>query len=723
MSWYSKVLGRRKVSSEDNKVTYEAVAPAAESTDDRGPSVTDNPIRTSAHDRIGRAQAAERFAESVLRLDAREGLVIGVLGPWGSGKTSFINLSRPVFGRSAIAMIDFNPWMFSGAEQLVQSFFSELSAQLKLKPGLAEVGKRLEDYGDVFSNLTWLPFVGPWIERGQDLTKLVGGILKRKKDGVGAQRAKVDKALREIQKPVVVVLDDIDRLSTAEIRDIFRLVRLTASFPNIIYLLAFDRKRVEDALSDQGVHGRAYLEKILQLGFDLPTIPEKILDHQIFEHLNAELVDSEIAGKLNTNVWSDVFVEVVKPLITNMRDVRRYATAVGGTVRSLDGQIALADVLGLEAIRVFLPDVFARLQRAVDVLTTPSERSYGGRGGEDSSKTEIQSLIESAGDRAMVVKALINRLFMAAQRHTGGMFYDAGWAPQWLRDRRAAHAHVLSFYFERIAGDGLLAFNRAETAWKLMADAEAFSAYLNGLDRDQIEDTIASLETFEREVAPGQVLPGVVTLLNILPSLPEKERGFFGFDARTVVARVVYRLIRSQNSEEFVEAVVREALPKLETAYAKLDLIRTVGHREGVGHKLVPEAVAQEFERTWRAEFRALPVEELAREPDLLRSFLIAKRESEEDEAPVLAHADILVTRKVLLSSRSDVRSQSFGSHAVKKSARLAWKPLVGVYGTEEVLRQRIEELKSANFEDCEEVIGLADRYLGGWRPKEFDDE
>lgn len=41
-----------------------------------------------------------------------------------------------------------------GAEQLVQSFFSELSAQLKLKPGLAEVGKGLEEYGDIFSNLT-----------------------------------------------------------------------------------------------------------------------------------------------------------------------------------------------------------------------------------------------------------------------------------------------------------------------------------------------------------------------------------------------------------------------------------------------------------------------------------------------------------------------------------------------------------------------------------------
>jgi hypothetical protein len=201
--------------------------------------------------------------------------------------------------------------MFSGAEQLVQSFFSELSAQLKLKPGLAEVGKRLEEYGDIFSNLTWLPVVGSWVERGQDLAKLVGGVLQRKKEGAAGQRAKVDTALRELFRPVIVILDDIDRLSTAEIRDIFRLVRLTANFPNIIYVLAFDRKRVEDALSEQGIPGRAYLEKILQIGFDLPAIPFHVLNQQIFDCLNAELDGLPAAQTLDHKVWPDIFMEVI----------------------------------------------------------------------------------------------------------------------------------------------------------------------------------------------------------------------------------------------------------------------------------------------------------------------------------------------------------------------------------------------------------------------------
>lgn len=56
--------------------------------------------------------------------------------------------------------------MFSGADQLVQSFFIELSAQLKLRPDLSEVGELVGDYGETFSGLGWLPLIGPWIERG-----------------------------------------------------------------------------------------------------------------------------------------------------------------------------------------------------------------------------------------------------------------------------------------------------------------------------------------------------------------------------------------------------------------------------------------------------------------------------------------------------------------------------------------------------------------------------
>ena len=77
--------------------------------------------------------------------------------------------------------------MFSGTEQLVESFFVELAAQLRIRPGMAEVGKDLEDYGETFSGMGWLPLVGPWIERGRGAAKLLGKLLERRKEGVGGR--------------------------------------------------------------------------------------------------------------------------------------------------------------------------------------------------------------------------------------------------------------------------------------------------------------------------------------------------------------------------------------------------------------------------------------------------------------------------------------------------------------------------------------------------------
>ena len=432
----------------------------------------DNPVREPDDDLLGRVCAAKAFARQVFKLDASEGVVVGVLGPWGSGKTSFVNLARTDLEAKAAAVIDFNPWMFSGAEQLVQSFFGEISAELKLKPGLAQIGDDLQDYGEMFSGLGWLPIVGPWIERGRGLSKLLSKMLQRRREGVSGRRKKLTTALQDLERPIVIVVDDIDRLTTSEIRDIFKLIRLTANFPNVVYVAAFDRKRVEAALAEQGIPGRDYLEKILQVGVDLPAVPDSVLGRQVFQAIDEAIDGVEPAAPFNDAVWPDVYVEIIRPLVRNMRDVRRYAASVHGTVDSLDGQIELADVLALEAIRVFLPDVFHLMPGSVDGLTMTSGLSYGGSGDPPHLKEQVDGLVDAAGPRSEVVKAMIERLFPVAQRHVGGMSYLSDWKGRRLRERRVAHEDILRLYLERVVGEGLQSFVDAESAWALMTDTQ-----------------------------------------------------------------------------------------------------------------------------------------------------------------------------------------------------------------------------------------------------------
>jgi len=452
-------------------------------------------------------------------------------------------------------------------------------------------------------------------------------------------------------------------------------------------------------------------------------VPAHVLNKQIFGAIDNALSKVDNQGPFDENVWPDVFMEVIRPLLRNMRDVRRYAAAVHGTVQDLNGQVALVDILALEAVRVFLPDVFHQMHESVDGLTTTSGLSYGGRGESPHLKEQIDRLIEAGDGHADVVQALVQRLFPGAQRHIGGSHYGSEWKHQWLRERRVAHEDILRLYLERVVGEGLQAFSDAEHAWARMADRAALDSYLRSLNAERLQDVIASLEVYEEQFAPEHVEPGSVVLFNLLPELPERQRGMFDLDTRLVVGRVVYRLVRSLKEPDAIEAAVREILPQVTTLSAKAQLITIVGYREGAGHRLVSESAASKFEHDWRGEVRSATIDALAEEGDLLGILLLAKRDADPAEPPLDIADSPRVTLELLQSARSEVRSQAMGSRAVHRSPRLAWNVLVELYGNEDTLRERIQRLKAMQPEGVDELLELANEYLGGWRPSDFGED
>lgn len=681
----------------------------------------DNPIRTTKEDVLGRTAAALSFGKQIVELDASEGVVVGVLGPWGSGKTSFFNLARPEFDAAGVAVLEFNPWMFSGAHQLVESFFTELAAQLRLHRGLAELGKDFGEYGEMFGGLGWLPVIGSWIERARAVANILGTISKHRREGIGERRSKIEKALAKLERPITIFIDDVDRLSTSEITGIFKLIRLTANFPNLIYAVAFDRHRVEKALSEEGVPGRAYLEKILQVAIDLPAIPKQALTRVALSNLDVALAAIEKTGPFDERAWADIFAEIVRPLLRNMRDIRRYVLGVRGAVTALEGEVALADLLGLEAIRVFLPDIFADLHVSIDALTTTVDSSLGARRGSSEANQQIKELVEIDTEHQEIVRAMVRRLFPAAQRHIGGSQYGDDWKARWLRERRVAHEDILQYYLERIAGEGLKNYKAAEHAWALFADPNGLDAYLRSLEKARWQDVIASLEVYEDKFQPNQVVPASTVLLNLLPDLPQRQRGMLEFDPRFAVTRVTFRLLRSLKDPTAIEAAVRVVIPNLTSLSSKLELIQQVGHRENVGHKLTSQGVAAELEKSWRAEIRAANVGQLVGERDLLGVLFTAKQENESSEGPFSVPDSPELTVALLHSASGEVLSQSFGSRAVRRTPRLSWEALVQIYGDEPTLLKRIRQAKAKNPAAFGDISELVDKYLGGWRPNQRD--
>jgi len=53
----------------------------------------DAPIRSLSEDRLGRRKFAQALAAEVVAAPVARGYVMGLTGPWGSGKTSILNMT------------------------------------------------------------------------------------------------------------------------------------------------------------------------------------------------------------------------------------------------------------------------------------------------------------------------------------------------------------------------------------------------------------------------------------------------------------------------------------------------------------------------------------------------------------------------------------------------------------------------------------------------------
>lgn len=187
----------------------------------------DAPIQSLSEDRIGRCSFAEALAAEVLAAPVARGYVMGLTGAWGTGKTSILNMAVDALGDQAI-VVHFNPWMFSGTEALVSSFFVEIGKQLgKRDAKFKAIAGKLADYGRVLSPLATIVGASAAVTGAANiLDKLAAA------PSVVEQRHELRTLLEKLDKRLVVVVDDVDRLRPNEVLDIVRLVRLVGDFPN-----------------------------------------------------------------------------------------------------------------------------------------------------------------------------------------------------------------------------------------------------------------------------------------------------------------------------------------------------------------------------------------------------------------------------------------------------------------------------------------------------------
>ena len=338
----------------------------------------DKPIKTGAEDLLGRSFFSKQLAKALYECDASDGLVIGLFGEWGSGKTSVLNMTMNEIknmgeeSENEPLIVTFSPWNYSDKDNLISLFFRNLINHLDMPSNnkiKRKIGKVLTDYADCLDALSVLsPLGGILVNILKPIIKTQGANLMEVPN-LDSTKEKLETILKGSNQKIVVVIDDIDRLTNSQIRDIFHLAKQVGNFPNIVYILSMDREIVCRALKEiHNIDGHEYLEKIIQIPFEIPKISKSKVHKYLFNQLDKIINDTSNDTIIDDSYWGRVFVNCVSPYIDNLRDINRLTNIFKFKYRALYQEVSVEDMIGITTLEVLEPKLYKWIYNNKDIL-------------------------------------------------------------------------------------------------------------------------------------------------------------------------------------------------------------------------------------------------------------------------------------------------------------------------------------------------------------------
>jgi len=335
----------------------------------------DQPIQggTNDPDLLNRASFSEHLAEILILDPGDDCLTVSLEGEWGYGKTSIINLIKTHLkanGSSPI-IVEYNPWLAGKPESLIQDFLIQFSSKLGITDNAKVALKAAEElisYSSLFSAMKLVPGVEPWASITENVFTKFGNatkkIAKLKQLDLLGKKKLVEQALQKIKKPILVIIDDIDRLTPEESFQVLRLVKSVANFSGTSFLLAFDPQYLSSVLGKNNISKPdEYLNKVVQLRVQLPIISSsdmETLSNVEFEQLNQSELCKQFESDDERLSW--IYHNYFKHLIKNPRELKRFFNHLRFVLAQVSGQVCFADLFGLSLLATKSISVYEHLK-------------------------------------------------------------------------------------------------------------------------------------------------------------------------------------------------------------------------------------------------------------------------------------------------------------------------------------------------------------------------
>ena len=554
----------------------------------------DIPIVNPSLDFFQREEFASRIAKVINSQNSEEGIVIGIYGPWGYGKTSVLNLI--ILRITDSLVVKFNPWRYENQDQILQHFFNSSASALgqsgfSKKDDLLNLFKK---YGKSLIPLaSFIPVVGGVT---QTLIAEVPDIIQERT--TEDYKTNIDKLLLEAKQNILIVIDDIDRLDDDEIFMLFKLIKLTGNFPYISYLLAFDPEIVTSAIGGRYSSSKSdidlnFLEKIVQLPLELPVIRQKAIKE--YQYSLITNVTREINISLSDNEWyrfTSLFDANILPHVKSPRQCVRYSNSLRFSMPIYEHEVNIVDVMILEALKIFFPTVFAKIKNNPRYFIESNDTQFARfpvASEYKAASDDVKGLFEAFNQNEQTaIYNILNKLFPLYASNYHRKFNNEQNSSSWLVEKRVASKEYFFKYFSASidAGDipDRVFSTYVHSLTKIPAEQadEEFNSLLNRYSTNSFIQRIKALEHVIK-LDVGKALARTIMMCggNIehtesiwIPRFASPRGQAFGF-VRTIIER-----LEGDEKHSFTTDIFNQ-VPSIKNGFHLISLLRYGLESEG----------------------------------------------------------------------------------------------------------------------------------------------
>lgn len=301
--------------------------------------LSDNPINKKENDIFGYYNLALELLNDLKTVNTSEkAFSVGIVGTWGQGKSSFLNLFCEHVGNSDDICLTFNPRSSKDVKNIQEDFLKSLCKVLA--PYHSDVDHKLLKYAQALELID-----EKWIGKAARLFQKLDST---------EEKESINNAIRQIGKRIFVIIDDFDRLNAEEILEVLKLIERNADFNNIIYLTAYDKKYVNFILTKHlpGEVAQNFTDKYFNFEYSLPHQDKKILMNKMFQYLNNNLVSKGNQDDLQPirNVLQEDYM-IISNQLTSLRHIKRFLNIFLSRYPKVKDDVSLHDFLVLTLIR------------------------------------------------------------------------------------------------------------------------------------------------------------------------------------------------------------------------------------------------------------------------------------------------------------------------------------------------------------------------------------